>query len=115
MSAWLFDVIAYKFPFILQSQHIHERLRFLLGDFQSILTVHNVVLAGGSLVLALDPMVSNENVFNSKTYLDFFMYGDHNDNEKSETLRKIKDMLDAYFRCITVVEMSLMFSSKGKG
>ena len=94
MNGWLFDIVAHNFPCILQSQYIHERLRFLLGEFQSILTVHNVVLAGGSLVLALDPMVSEENILNSKTDLDFFIYGDH--NEKSDTLKNIKEILDPY-------------------
>ena len=75
-SSYLFDLQYHPLPWMLSGKDIIHRL-FILGGslLETIASVENVVLAGGSVALALDSRVSIEDLEKSKTDLDFFLYG----------------------------------------
>ena len=94
MNSRLFNIVLHQFPFLLNASQVSYRLSLLLGEFTNLVNVPYVILAGGSVSMAVDPSVSDDYLMDSSTDLDIFLYGDP--QQKSSALQYIKDILEPY-------------------
>lgn len=102
-NAYLYNLATEHFPWIPDKETLAQRLNTIVGGFLTIARFDNVVLAGGSIALALDQRVDLNNLKHHPTDLDFFIYGTH-----KQTLKDILAYLETRYSVYYLVRSNVI-------